>query len=210
MNKALFLLLLLFLPLVAYANPSKTAAEEPLTFYLDKETTTLHGHYTIEYYFSPGVSTTRLASAKVLPKSFAKITQLADYLAGQLQDAQILVDHANPNVIHIIDKALSQQKDYGLNKVTDIVYSGSLSGIPKAIATATHQNITFLDSNNVALMYAHPDPTQVKVNMKKSPCREIVTSAALLPGCSRQLWVASTSATDNSNTTSIYFPPAGS
>ena len=201
---------LLLLPLTAHGSPSdnnKSATKEPLTFYLNSEVHTLNAYYTIEYYEANGPALAPLGSAQIGPKPVSNVVQLVTYLRKQLPQAEVSIDSIHPKVIRIIDKNLTSKEDYGLNKPVILSYSGLLCDLPKAIGNATDEDVSFLNTNDAALISIYPEMTEVNLDLNYTSGREMLISAVYRPGCSHELWEACTSLRDGRNHTMIDFPP---
>jgi hypothetical protein len=211
MKIAQFLLPLFLLPMAAFASPaanSKAAVKEPLTFYLNSETEALNSCYTIEYYESSPILPSSLSSAQIEPKHVSDVEHLIAYLKEQLPEAEVFTDHANPKVIHITDKQLRHQKDYGLNQPINISYNGSLAGLPKAIGKLTSDNVSYLNTTDAAIIFLYAENKNVNITLESTSGREILTNATRTPGCSNELWQASSFLIQGKLNIEIYFPPA--
>lgn len=210
MKNIVLLLPLLFLTAMANANPPashKAMTKVPLTVYLDNQTASLNSYYTIEYYFANGAVPSTLGSAEIEPKPISNIPEFVAYLKEQLPEADVFIDTKHPTIINIVDKKLVQEKDYSLSKPITIHYNGMLSGLPKAIADVTKEDVNYVNSINAAVIFTDSDTIKVDLDLRGTPGREVLTKTAYLPGCNRQLWQGFTSSGNGANHTSIYFPP---
>ncbi len=210
MNIYPFVCFMVLLPVIAVASPSvgdKVATKEPLASYLTHEATNLDVFYTIEEYYQPNQPVPEpIGSAMIEPKPASDVAHLVIYLRGQLPEADISVSMAHPKVVHIVNKGLIKQKGYSLNKTLGLTYEGVLSDLPRALASATGDNIRFLNTSNLAIIDVYSSITQTQIKTKSATGREILTTATLLPGCNRELWEAYTSAEHDKEYTTVYFP----
>src|SRR6266702_38073 len=103
-------------------------AETPCIDYLFEIGNKLGCYFTLEY--------RAYALAAVVPKieqvvsndlAIASVPAVVSKLRRDLAGYTVVQNQKNPNIVHIVEQGLEQEKDYPLDKRISVVYSGNLA-----------------------------------------------------------------------------------
>ncbi len=118
----------------------------------------------------------------------------------------VAIDQRNPRIIHLIDGHLATEKNYVLSQRVNFVYSGKLNGIPDKLGQELSNRIQKKNEFvNGAEIIVDDNLTEVAVNAKNVPVRNILTDCVPLRNYDRLLWTAETYRSEGTTKTRICY-----
>jgi len=139
----------------------------------------------------------------ILGTRVVTLDKLIRKLEIDLPDAAIVRDAGNPKIIHIINRETKQSPNYPLDRHLTLLYHGDLPGLANAIGKNMNGTVEpqgFFTTVDMAMDYI----TQVRINVREMPVRDILTTGIPLAGYSRVLWRAVPSDVREDGSISMY------
>lgn len=133
-----------------------------------------------------GIDTTTLAIRQ------GSVEEVLNELSSALPNFSYIINASNPKIIHIIDRRLQQQKNYGLNKaLTNFHFQGTVYKLTEAInkEESLVAPTNMLDTYE-AMTVDYKTPVQAEVT--SLTIREVLSNFIKLKHHSPLLWIAST------------------
>jgi hypothetical protein len=139
----------------------------------------------------------------VLHPDFKDKKAFLEALPTWVPEAQVTVDDANPNVIHIRERKLDRIKDQALDRKVTLKLDGTVKDLLLAIKDQTHGQLILNDGGlGGSLMYNTATPTHLDV--KDVTYRTLLTKA--IPPQTRTIWKAVTVELEGQIVTLITLP----
>lgn len=124
-------------------------------------------------------------------------------IESQLKAAEVKVDPRHPRVLHVIERSLTKDKNYGMDRSATLKYSGVLADLPASVGKVIPGIDMRRGGSNLDAYNDHV--TQVEIDAKEKPVRDILTDAVPIDDYSPVLWVAETFEREGKQVTWVQF-----
>ena len=168
-------------------------------------------YYTVEQREGTRERLSPLENAEFLPESVATIDALVEKLRRDLPEVTVRRSTVRPQVIHLIETDLLEAGGYGMEQTVTLQYTGTPHGLTDTLG----ERLTGIGRRSwgsfpIAVV---DGVTEISVDVKDQPVRDVLTEAVPLKGYSRPMWDARTIRRDGGEFTGVNFygpedPPA--
>ena len=177
--------------------------------------------FTLEYFsYAHAGKSSKIHGIVTNDLSIQSIPALVEKLRHDMQGFVIEQDGKNPKILHIIDEALKNDKNYAMNKMVSLNYSGTLGGCDifdandKAVAK-TSGLISAISKQLDGIQYGTETSgsqgaisdciTLVNVNSTNTAVRSILTDSIALDNYKVILWRSFTTYSEKGKTCQVQF-----
>jgi hypothetical protein len=136
------------------------------------------------------------APLKTVPELIAKLRKT-------LKGVVVVQDKNNPKIVHLIDNQLLDKPGYPITQKASIIFKGVLADLSAELGKSVQGLGSRTGGFNLDAFDDHV--TEVSVNVKDQPVRQILTEAVPLKNYNRVLWFAETSKKDGQWKTQVQF-----
>ena len=211
--------LLAAMPLRAYVEAAEThsrdrvpgnraATKQSLQEFLTNVGVRLDCYFTIETFSkSPlKIASLNIADVNIKPDVTTRDLLIAK-LRKELPGTMIVHKEDRPAIIHIIAEPLHRMEGYSLNRVCDVVFTGTPRGLVEKLGTLL-DGLGPRTSGGFSGVTIDDAATPISVRAQNRPVREVLTDCIPLSAYYRLLWIADTTlAAGHPRTTVTYRCP---